>query len=112
VAEYVNKPEIQRYITEVYLNSGYRNRFKIAEVMDTIIEKKLQEMEEAEIGSSKDIMEIMQAAHKMRMDEIDRMIELEKAKQKKPANQTNIQINQGPKRSIFETLIEDVTELP
>lgn len=38
--------------------------------MDKLIEAKLEEAEESGIYSSKDLLEILQAAHKMRMDEI------------------------------------------
>lgn len=111
VAEYIGKAEVQRYITEIYLNAGYRNRFKLGQVMDNIIDAKIKEMEEADITSGKDIIEIMTLAHKMRMDELEAMRKLEEARNKKPARQTNIQVNTGSKRSIFETLIEDVSEI-
>jgi hypothetical protein len=41
--------------------------------MSRIIELKMEELEEAEIGSSKDIAELLQMAHKMRMEEIKAM---------------------------------------
>lgn len=91
----INKPECQKYITEVFLNSGYRNRFKLGAAVDKIIEKKLQELEEADISSGKDILEILAFAHKMRMDEIKALTHLEEIRNGKPKRQTNIQINQG-----------------
>lgn len=93
VQQYLEKPEVKNFVNDIYLNSGYRNRFKIAELMDQIIEKKLQELEEAEIGSSKDILEILTLAHKMRMDEISAQAKLEAAKAQSVKQQTNIQIN-------------------
>jgi phage terminase small subunit len=89
--EVLNKAEVKRYIDAVYLDMGYRNRNKIAEVMDEIIESKLEEARESEMFSTKDLVDIMQIAHKMRMDEI-------KAEASKPTiqNQTNVQINETP----------------
>ncbi len=64
--------------------------------MEEILEKKLQELEEAEMGSSKDIVDIIMAIDKMRQNEIKAMIDLEKAKTANaPKTQTNIQINDG-----------------
>lgn len=93
VQQYLEKAEVKNFVNDVYLNSGYRNRFKIAELMDQIIEKKLEELQEAEIGSSKDILEILTLAHKMRMDEINAQAKLEAAKAQTVKSQTNIQIN-------------------
>ena len=70
VSEYLNKREVKNYIDSVYLDAGYRNRFKLAEVMDTLIDKKLEEAEETEMYSNKDLADLLQMAHKMRMDEI------------------------------------------
>jgi hypothetical protein len=63
--------------------------------MDAIIRKKFQEMEEAQTGSSKDIIEILALSHKMRMEELDRQIKLESMRLEKvaPHNQVNVQIN-------------------
>jgi phage terminase small subunit len=87
----LNKLEVKRYIDAVYLDMGYRNRNNIAKVMDEIIESKLEEARDSEMFSTKDLVDIMQIAHKMRMDEI-------KAENGKPSvqNQTNVQINETP----------------
>jgi hypothetical protein len=56
----------------------------------------MEELEEAEIGSSKDILDILTMAHKMRMEELKAIIEYEKLGQKTEIkNQTNVQINEG-----------------
>ena len=49
VSEMLNKREIKQYIDTVFLDTGYRNRFKISETLDMLIEKKLEESEETEI---------------------------------------------------------------
>lgn len=96
VTQYLEKSEVKNYVDSVYLNAGYRNRFRLAEVMDQIIERKLGELSDADIGSSKDILEILQFAHKLRMDEMAAAAKLEAARQNSVKSQTNIQINQSP----------------
>lgn len=96
VTQYLEKPEVKTYVDQVYLNAGYRNRFKIAELMDSLIERKLEELSEAGIGSQKDILDILQFAHKLRMDEMAQQAKLEAARQQSVKSQTNIQINQSP----------------
>ena len=96
VQEYLGKREIKQYIDQVYLDTGYRNRFKLANTLDDIIEKKLEEADESQIYTNKDLADLLQMAHKMRMDEIKAMAELEKAKASNIKNQTNVQINELP----------------
>lgn len=96
VSQYLEKAEVKNYVDQVYLNAGYRNRFRLAEVMDQIIERKLGELQDADMGSSKDILEILQFAHKLRMDELAAQAKLEAARQNSVKSQTNIQINQSP----------------
>jgi hypothetical protein len=62
--------------------------------MDALIKKKFQEMHEADVGSTKDITELLALSHKMSMDLLDREIQLEKARQvNQPQKQVNVQIN-------------------
>lgn len=70
VVEILTKNTIRRYIDQVYLDMGYRNRDKIAEVMDEIIESKLAEARESEMYTNKDIVDLLALQHKMRMEEI------------------------------------------
>jgi hypothetical protein len=95
VSEYLNKREIKQYIDQVYLDTGYRNRFKLASTLDTIIEEKLSEAEESQMYTNKDVADLLQMAHKMRMDEIKAMAEMEKAKTAPIKQQANIQINEN-----------------
>ena len=93
IQEYLGKREIKAYVDQVYLDTGYRNRFKLASTLDDIIEKKLDEADESQIYTNKDIADLLGMAHKMRMDEIKAMADLEKAKASNIKNQTNVQIN-------------------
>jgi len=96
ISTHLADPKVKKYIDQAYLDSGYRNRAALGQVLDGIIDKKLEELDEAEIGSSKDILDILAMAHKMRMEEVKAMIEYEKLTQKTEIkNQTNIQVNEG-----------------
>ena len=92
-SEYLAKREVKAYVDQVYLDTGYRNRFKLAEVLDTLIDAKLEEAEESEIYTNKDLADLVQMAHKIRVDELKAQTELEKAKAANIKNQTNIQVN-------------------
>ena len=112
VQEFLGKREIKQYIDQVYLDTGYRNRFKLANALDDIIERKLEEAEESQIYTNKDVADLLQMAHKMRMDEFNAMAELEKAKSSSIKNQTNVQINsempfgQGNYGKLMEKLLK------
>ena len=95
VSEVLNKREIKQYIDTVFLDTGYRNRFKLSETLDMLIEKKLEESEETQIYTNKDMADLIQMAHKMRMDEIKAQTEMEKAKAMTVKTQVNIQDNSG-----------------
>jgi len=92
-SEILAKREVKGYIDQVYLDTGYRNRFKLATALDDIIDRKMEEAEESEIYSNKDLADLLQMAHKMRMDEIKAQADLEKAKASNVKNQINIQNN-------------------
>jgi len=91
VAEILSKREVKAYIDSVFMNLGFNNRFQMRHLMDSIIKKKLTDMDEAEVGSNKDILEILTLSHKMTMEHMDKEIQLEKIRA--PKVQTNIQIN-------------------
>jgi hypothetical protein len=92
VTYYLNKAEVKRFLNTIFLEQGYLNRGKIQLAMSNIIEKKLEELEESEMGSNKDIAELLMMAHKMRMDEINT---ISKSDAPSIGKQTNVQINAG-----------------
>jgi hypothetical protein len=63
--------------------------------MDALIKQKFSELEEAGVGSSKDIADLLQMSHKMSMDLLDKQLQLEKLRQGTPGpqKQVNVQIN-------------------
>ena len=96
VSQMLATREVKAYIDSVFFNTGFNNRFQIRDLMDTLIKKKLQEMDEADSGSNKDITELIALSHKMTMEQLDRELKLEALKQANaPKVQTNIQINEG-----------------
>ena len=93
VVEVLNKREVKKYIDTVYLDMGYRNKNNIGSLLDEMIASKLEEAQESGVYSSKDLADLLQMAHKMRIDEIKAQTDLAKAESSNIKNQTNVQIN-------------------
>lgn len=70
VVQLLERKDVKDYITGVYLDRGYRNKHKLGQVLDRMIDAKLADAEESGIYTSKDLLELLQFAHKMRMDEL------------------------------------------
>ena len=114
VVELLNKREVKKYIDTVFLDMGYRNKNNIASLLDEMIGSKLEEAKESGVGSNEDLADLLQMAHKMRMDEIKAQAELHKAEASNVRSQTNIQVNegvpfgQGNYGKLMEKLLKDV----
>ena len=114
VVELLNKREVKKYIDTVFLDMGYRNKNNIASLLDEMIGSKLEEAKESGVYSNKDLADLLQMAHKMRMDEINAQAELQKAEASNVRSQTNIQVNegvpfgQGNYGKLMEKLMKDV----
>ena len=91
VIYYLNKPEAKRFVDTVFLDQGYLNRHKLQAAVTKIIDMKLEELDEAEMGSQKDIADLLMMAHKISID--NRKEINESLKPSLPTNQTNVQIN-------------------
>lgn len=83
----IEKTEVKNYMNSVYLDQGYRNRFRLAELLDEVIEKKLQEARETDMYSSKDLVDILALAHKIAEDH------RKETKTSTNIRQQNVQIN-------------------
>lgn len=94
VVEALNKREVKKYIDTVYLDMGFRNKNNIAGALDEMIQSKLEEAQETGMYSNKDLADLLQMAHKMRMDEIKAQTDAEKATTS-IRTQNNVQINDG-----------------
>ena len=95
VTEILARREVKSYVDHVFMDTGFNNRFEMRAAMDALIRKKFQEMHEADVGSNKDISELLALSHKMSMDLLDREIQLEKIRSgSAPQKQVNVQINE------------------
>lgn len=70
VVKVLQTAEVKRYLDGVYLDQGYRNRDKLGRLLDRMIDAKIADAEESGEYTKKDLLELIQMAHKMRMDEI------------------------------------------
>lgn len=95
VSQILARKEVKAYIDHVFFNLGFNNRFRLRQAMDAVIQKKFQELQDSDMGSTKDIADLLALSHKMTMDEMSRQIELEKLRQTNIKNQVNVQINDG-----------------
>lgn len=94
VCEILARGEVRGYIDRVFFDTGYNNRFLMRRAMDAVIKRKFEELEEAGVGSGKDIADLLHLSHKMSMDLLDREIQLEKLRtETAPQRQVNVQIN-------------------
>jgi hypothetical protein len=81
---------------------------KIVQKFDKIIDMKWEELEEAEIGSNKDIADLLNMVHKMRMD-MSKLLQADTAKTA-PTNMKNTQVNvygEGNYGVLMEKLLND-----
>ena len=106
VTEILGRREVKAYINQVFFDLGFNNRFKMRRAMDAILAKKFAEMEEADIGSTKDIADLMALSHKMTMEQMDRELQLEKIKAEAGLkSQVNVQINENGDGTKYGALI-------
>lgn len=114
VTKSLARKEVRSFVHQAFMHTGFNNQWRIRGLMDVIIKKKLQELEESDLGSNKDITEILALNHKFTMDmagiELEQrkldIKEKELAKKNVPSNQTNVQINQSGFGGNYDTLIE------
>ena len=100
----LHQPLVKTYVNSILKENGYRHMVQIAEKLDMLVEKKWEELEEAEIGSNKDIADLLALAHKMRKE----MSEIIQKDTVAPAVQKNTQVNvygEGNYGKLMEKLI-------
>lgn len=103
----LQQPLVKIYVNSILREHRYGHMVKIAEKLDSLIDKKWDELEEAEIGSNKDIADLLQLAHKMGV-EMSNILQKDIASTA-PASQTNNQINvygEGSYGKLMEKLID------
>lgn len=104
----LHDPMVKSYVTGVLRENSHRHMETIINKFDDIIERKWEELDEAEIGSNKDIADLLQMAHKMRM-EMSRLFQADIAKAA-PTTQRNTQVNvfgEGKYGALIEKLLKD-----
>lgn len=105
VTHFLNKKEVKRFMDTVWMEQGYRNRYKLGNLLDTIVESKLEEAEESEVYTNKDLLDVIQVIGKMRIEELKIMKDIEKI-----SSQTNVQINDAGASSNLGKLIESLVK--
>jgi len=103
----IEQPLVRKYINRILQETGQRRMESIMRKLDDLIEKKWLELEEAEIGSNKDIADLLGMAHKMSLD-TNKILAAESAGSK-VVSQKNTQVNlygQGSYGKLMEKLIE------
>ena len=109
VSQVLERREVRSYVNSVFFSTGFNNRFQVRELMDTILKKKLQELDENDIGSNRDITEILALSHKISMEQLNAEIQLEKIRTASTLKQqNNIQINDNMGGSKYSSLIEQL----
>ena len=103
----LDTPHVKSYISKIFNDMGFNNRFKIRQALDAVISKKFQELDEAGTGSSKDIAELLELSHKMSIKELELEIQLLKLKDKTPAikKQVNVQVNNNNYHNLLNSLL-------
>ena len=106
ISAMLHQPLIKIYVNSILRENGYRYMVRIAEKLDELVDKKWDELEEAEIGSNKDIADLLNLAYKMQMDMAKL---LQNDTDKGPGVQRNTQVNvygKGSYGKLMEKLIE------
>jgi len=97
------KRPVRKYIDQIVGEYGYNNHFRLSQLLEKVIDKKIEELEDAEIGSSKDIADLISLAIKWTKVRSEMIKEEQKVEK-----QTNIQVNEfdGNYRDLIGKLIE------
>lgn len=107
ISTILQQPLVKVYVNSILRENGYRHMVKIAEKLDDLIDQKWEELEEAEMGSNKDIAELLQLSHKMRLD-MANLLQKDSANIA-PTTQKNTQVNvfgEGNYAQLMEKLID------
>lgn len=97
------KDNIREYVNSVYLDQGYRNRKKLADLLDKIIDSKIEEAQESGMYTSKDLLDVIALVHKMKMDEL---------KASAPAAQTSVTVTNNNMGGNYGRLVEKLMNDP
>lgn len=107
ISAVLHEPLIKAYVNGVLRESGYQSMLTVAEKLDELIEMKWTELQEAEIGSNKDISDLLALAHKVRLD-MSKLLQADTLKQG-PGTLKQTQVNvygEGSYGKLMEKLID------
>lgn len=94
VRRILKTPEVRSYTNAVFMETGFRNRNRMFGVLDEIINRKLEEMEETGTTTDADILELMTKYHNMKIAEMKMEKELHEIKTATNiGKQNNVQVN-------------------
>jgi hypothetical protein len=94
VVYYLNRPEVKRFLDTIYFEQGFLNRNRLQDILGEVMELKLEEMRDSEIGTKKDILDVVALLHKIRADEA-KISSLGNEGPSGPKTQNNTQVNIG-----------------
>lgn len=69
VVKFLDSMHVKRYMDTVLVESGYNNRNKLQDIVDKMIESKLEQAEESGILTKKDLAELIKLSHDIKIAE-------------------------------------------
>jgi len=106
IAAVLQQPLIKTYVNSILREHGYRHMAQIAEKLDDLVDRKWAELDEAEIGSNKDIADLLLMAHKFRMD-MSKLLQADVSKEVGLTKNTQVNVyGEGSYGKLMEKLID------
>ena len=81
ISDLINKREVRSYLDHLFMEWGYGKREKFFDILDNVLEAKMEELDEAQMSSSMDIMDILKIYHSMKIKELELSIKLQELQQ-------------------------------
>ena len=88
----VSSRNVRDYVNEVISKAGIKSMDKISEKMQELIDKKLKELEELDMGSTKDPADLLVSLHKME-EAKQKLINARQPKESNVSQDKNTQVN-------------------
>ena len=105
ISAILQQPLVKTYVNSILREYSYGHMVKIAEKLDDLVDIKWAELEEAEIGSNKDIADLLALAHKMRLD-MSNLLQKDVAKGEGVTKNTQVNVyGEGSYGKLMEKLI-------
>jgi len=105
ISAILQQPLVKTYVNSILREYSYGHMVKIAEKLDDLVDIKWAELEEAEIGSNKDIADLLALAHKMRLD-MSNLLQKDVAKGEGVTKNTQVNVyGEGSYGLLMEKLI-------